>query len=462
MVNDFNKVAVHKTSTSEYPLDPPFNPSTRYPEYPFSKLSNTNEVYHSVRETIRMLGLDNDRYGATSWNPFGDIIRPGEKVVIKATLTNDRNLSGDSALAVITHGSVIRPIIDYCLIADAGEVVVCDGPIPRTNFDIICELTGLRDTVKILNQLHEKEIELVDLRNEVEDSNDLDISIQKGDKAGYIEVDLGSNSELSPILNDCLTFGSVSSIRKRRSEPQKFHNTRNNVYSIARTVLDADVVINISKLKTHRKVGNSLGLKTVVGIDNNKYRIPHYRSGIDDMPQDFINKKIRRTYKRLVNKILKKLNYKGEPHIVAGNWYGNDTVWRSVIDLNKILFYADSNGKIHDRPQRKIFSLIDGIIGGERFGPLAPKEKKTGLIIGGADIAAVDAIASAIMGFDYRSMPVINNTFNLKKKPISFVKPEDIQVISNKTKYEKGLSLTRNDSLKFRPTAGWKNHIELS
>src|SRR4030095_6711097 len=45
----------------------------------------------------------------------------------------------------------------------------------------------------------------------------------------------------------------------------------------------------------------------------------------------------------------------------SGNWYGNDTAWRMVVDLNRILFYADAVGVLHERPVRRFLSIVDGI-----------------------------------------------------------------------------------------------------
>ena len=41
------------------------------------------------------------------------------------------------------------------------------------------------------------------------------------------------------------------------------------------------------------------------------------------------------------------------------------------MDLNKILFYADKNGHIHDEIQRKTLNIGDMIISGEKEGPVA-------------------------------------------------------------------------------------------
>ena len=43
--------------------------------------------------------------------------------------------------------------------------------------------------------------------------------------------------------------------------------------------LGADAVINIPKLKTHKKSGVTLALKSCIGLTNEKYWLPHYTEG---------------------------------------------------------------------------------------------------------------------------------------------------------------------------------------
>ncbi|KKL55169.1 hypothetical protein LCGC14_2258110 [marine sediment metagenome] len=46
----------------------------------------------------------------------------------------------------------------------------------------------------------------------------------------------------------------------------------------------------------------------------------------------------------------------------------------------------------------------DGVIGGERHGPLTPDSKKCGLIIAGFNPCAVDVVCTRLMGFDCRKV----------------------------------------------------------
>lgn len=64
----------------------------------------------------------------------------------------------------------------------------------------------------------------------------------------------------------------------------KHHNDNKNEYLIAGTILNADVFINVPKLKTHKKAGVTLSMKNLIGINGDKSWIAHHRAGIDEYP----------------------------------------------------------------------------------------------------------------------------------------------------------------------------------
>ena len=51
-----------------------------------------------IREGFRMMGYDIENYGSVNWNPLGDLIKPGDKVLIKPNMVMDknRNVSGNT------------------------------------------------------------------------------------------------------------------------------------------------------------------------------------------------------------------------------------------------------------------------------------------------------------------------------------------------------------------------------
>lgn len=103
--------------------------------------------------------------------------------------------------------------------------------------------------------------------------------------------------------------------------------------------------------------------------------------------------------------------------INSGNWYGNDTIWRTISDINKIMIYSDKKGKVCNNPQRNFLMLVDGIISGEGQGPLAPNNKPCGLILCGTNPWYIDQVAASLMGFDIDKIPLFSKTNENKIMP---------------------------------------------
>src|SRR5262245_26643913 len=83
--NDSHRVAV-AWGPPRYGVAPPFDPSRRYPESPGPHMrceNAENSAYESVRESLRLLGLDSGHVDTPRWNPLRGILRPGDRVVIK-------------------------------------------------------------------------------------------------------------------------------------------------------------------------------------------------------------------------------------------------------------------------------------------------------------------------------------------------------------------------------------------
>ena len=146
--------------------------------------------------------------------------------------------------------------------------------------------------------------------------------------------------------------------------------------------------------------------------------------------------------------------------IRAGGWYGNDTIWRSVLDLNKILLYADREGIMRTRPQRKFFSVVDGIIGGEGDGPVLPVPKACGVLLAGFNPLAVDICATRLMGFDYQRFAQFVKGLSLEKYPIMPYDVRAITCLSNVSEWD-DLLFKSGNMLQFMPATGWEGKIEI-
>jgi len=401
----------------------------------------------------------------------------------------DRHVSGGDYNCVVTHGSVIRAVVDYVVIAlkGKGKITIADAPMIDNDFELIVRRIGLDEVVTYLSD-QGIAIGLCDLRVENVEMRDGLIVRRfklKGDPEGYVPIDLARDSE----------FAEVAELHRKyrgadydSEETYRHHNDKVNEYLLSKTILSSDVFINIPKLKTHKKIGVTLNMKNLIGINGDKNWIPHYRIGgprargdefdspsilrhMESLLKDRFKEKAFRFVqegargKLLVARVLRKTQKAVVDHtnltkIRAGGWYGNDTIWRSVLDLNKILLYADHEGIMRSRPQRKFFSVIDGIIGGEGDGPVLPTPKPCGVLLAGFNPLAVDICATRLMGFEYRRFAQFVKAVSLEKYPIMPYEVGTITCLSNVSEWHDILS-KEGSMLKFMPATGWEGKIEI-
>ena len=95
-------------------------------------------------------------------------------------------------------------------------------------------------------------------------------------EADYVRFDLADDSLLEPITTDEAPF------RVTMYDPRALdetHRRGRHRYLVARELIEADVVFNVPKLKTHKKAGVTGALKNLVGINGHKAYLPHHRKG---------------------------------------------------------------------------------------------------------------------------------------------------------------------------------------
>ncbi len=446
-------------------------------------------MYNGVRDALRQLNLDADNYGRKDWNPLGDIVNPGNVVVLKPNLIRDfRETHAGHEDCLITHGSVIRAAVDYVYIAlqGKGRIVIADAPQNDADFGAIRRMAGLDEIQQFYREHADFEIEVIDLRPERARKVDgviVDHVHLSGDPAGYVKVDLGRHSMFAEVEDLChLLYGSEYETK----EICRHHTGGVHEYLVSKTVLDADCVINLPKLKTHKKTGITACMKNLVGINGNKNWLPHHRLGTpsqggDQFADDGVIHRIERScmasfrrlfpllgpFRGVMAKPLKSFGKRifGDTNtttIRSGNWYGNDTTWRMVIDLNRILLYADSNGDIQSNPARNLLCIVDGIVGGQGNGPLDPTPKQVGTVLAGMNPVAVDLACAKIMGFDYRKTPVLFRALEEHSLPLITCGYEGIVCRSSDPQYDGALPGWNGVGKAFKPHFGWKGHIELT
>lgn len=396
-----------------------------------------NPVYEAVEAMFRRLGLDAARAGTPEWNPLGDLISPGNRVVIKPNLVSSKNLhqkiTGEKLAASSTHGSLLRPVLDYALRAAGprGQVRVIDSPVEGCEIEKVAGPLGIFSVVEHLKRQGHN-VDFIDLRvfrvapvfalddvRKLGRSWNLGLLLRRrlpGDPRGYRVVDLGRSSFFADGAAP-----SPRGLRFHRSHyttPVPHHTEQRNEYSIPQTLLDADVVINIPKMKTHKKTGITLSLKSVIGLTNEKYWLPHFTEGDPsvggdefDRPQE-VSEAIENKLSRFPlpgdhSLVARAPRLGAPPKVIDGSWEGNNTLWRTILDLNRILFFASREGALRGEPQRRYLTLVDGIVAGEGEGPLGASPVQAGLLVGGFDPSLVDAITSEVMGFDPDRIPLV-------------------------------------------------------
>jgi uncharacterized protein (DUF362 family) len=434
-------VGLWRLTVPKYPDVAPYDPSAHYPEIDNPIIGNgrRNEVYDAVRRILAILGLDKERYGTRKWNPLRTLVPEGGTCVIKPNLVSEPRESNTNPYSVTTHASVVRPLVDYSLkaVGESGRVVVADAPQFDSDFERVIETNGLSETISILSERIGRPIPLLDLRAEkaIVEGGVVTRRIRlNGDPLGYTLIDLGERSCLTEVEDFADRFRGSD---YDRAETISHQNGGHHEYSIANTILTANCVISVPKLKTHKKAGVTLNLKNFVGINGSKNFIPHYRVGTtyrggDEMAEPSLKGDLLSYAHDSAEKLLPKLKQPGinlmrhlgkidkkvtdgdETLLRAGDWRGNDTIWRCILDLYFILLFATTNRSFERTPQRNLLGIIDGVIAGEGNGPLHPESRSEGLVVGGESLVATDLTAIAAMGHDFNSYP----TYSFLKEPL--------------------------------------------
>jgi uncharacterized protein (DUF362 family) len=213
-----------------------------------------------------------------------DLPVKGKKVLIKPNFVEP-----DPEGVVNTHPAVVAAVRETFLRLGADSVRVAEGPGHERDMEAIVETIRLRDFLGPLPNL-------------------------------FVDLNL---DDVRPV-----------NLRTRASKLKQLY--------LPRTVLEADFIVSVPKLKTHHWSGVTLSLKNMFGI------VPGSCYG---WPKNVLH------------------------------WAG---ITPSILDINSTV-----------RPD---FAIVDGIIGMEGNGPIQGSPKPTGVLVLGDDPVAVDATCARVMG----------------------------------------------------------------
>lgn len=426
-----------------YPLlsAAPYSPSEVYPEFAALTMGTVpNPIFGLVRGVLHDLGLDAAHFGTAAWNPLGDLVRPGGKIVVKPNWVFHRNAGSGGMECMITHPSVLRAVLDYVFLTRPAQVILGDAPLQGCDFEQLLDVGGLRAVIADF-EARGLPLEVKDFRRTVmREAGELKfVDEELRPESEYIQVDLGADSLLEPISADWKKF------RVTVYDPRKMwahHRPGRHRYLVAREILEADLVVNVPKLKAHKKAGITCCLKNLIGINGNKEYLPHHRKGAadrgvgDDYAHahwklslaehllDFANSHLRgiprlyRLFERVAWRQMVQRQQADPSAQIEGSWHGNDTIWRTCLDLNRALLYAARDGQMQDSPQRNELSIVDAVVTGQGEGPLAPDPLGTGAVFGVHNPAVGDFLGAALLGFDPATVPLLAQVCQKMRWPL--------------------------------------------
>ncbi|MBY0528497.1 MAG: DUF362 domain-containing protein [Gemmataceae bacterium] len=215
----------------------------------------------------------------------------GKRVVLKPNLVEYHRDK-----VINTHPNVIAAVIELCKREGAGEIIVAEGPGHWRNVEYLVSASGLGDVLRHYS------VRFVDLNHD----------------EPVRQVNLGRATGLQHLY-------------------------------MTRTVVSAEVLISLPKLKTHHWAGATLSLKNLFGT----------------MPG------------------------------TCYGWPKNELHWRGID--NSIIDIA-----LTRTPD---LAIVDGIVGMEGDGPLNGVARPLGVLIMGNDCLAVDATCCRLMQLDPEQVP---------------------------------------------------------
>lgn len=363
----------------------------------------------------------------------------GKSILIKPNWVREEIKDSDY-LCLRTNDNLLIALLGEVLDLHPSKILIADAPIQGCDWRKM--ITS--EFVSRIDALHEKygiPIDVKDFRRTITDVSKNNVSTDLHPLSEYVIFNVGKESWLEPITTDKNRFRVTCYNPDRLAE---VHYRGVHKYCITKDVFDYDVIITMPKLKTHRMAGMTNALKLLVGINGDKDYLPHHRVG--SLKQGGDNYKDYSTLRSMANSltdignrhrgtlfskillrtgtVLWKLSMPDNATIGNAGWYGNDTIWRTVLDLNKIALFGDSNGVIHKNQQRKLYTIMDGVVGGQGDGPLNPDPSPLGVLAYSNNPYLMDVVAGKLYHINIDKVPLL-------REAAKYVLKEDYSIFVN-------------------------------
>lgn len=438
-----------------------------------------DKIKHVVKEAF-----DNYLKSAYGSSDIENIIKPGMKVVIKPNLVHELNFlvrfdrveMEKPNDCFITNWNVIRAAVEIISAVKGVSIIILECPLQSCTIEKVVTPVKLME----LEKLYGCSVSFIDARRTKYIFGKKEPTIHHNLRSEdlYVDVDLGEES------THCEFDDKVDKFRVTDYPPnemKKYHSRGVHIYRIAKEILDADVVFSIPKLKTHMKAGMTNAMKNFIGVVGNKECLPHHIKGSHHVGGDnygdfsiikiwaenlideansylMIDEKTYYKKKKVVDILLLMRRLFCLDWDIGGAWYGNDTISRTVVDLNRIVYYGGADGKMHDKPQRTVISLVDAIVSGQGEGPMKPFHNYTGFIAISESTAAVDVVCAELIGLDSEKIHC------LFEKRVSynryFLGPKSSEICVNYNGEDRNFNFVRGVQRTITAPPRWEGKIE--
>lgn len=346
----------------------------------------------------------------------------GKSILLKPNFVKQNEQPWDD-ICLFTHPNLILATLKVILECKPKSIVVGDAPIQDCHWEEMLH-QDFYDKVKVLSDKYRVPISIRDFRKVIFDPATNQFGKSKRSDEDYLIFDVADRSFLEPITDDNIKF------RVTNYDPARMklsHSKGMHKYCVAREIFESDIVITMPKTKTHRMACLTNSLKILVGMNGDKDYLPHHRIGSSEQGgdcykdynplrdfaekmMDFANHHKGAFYFlpiRFFCKVLWKISLPHKGESFGATWYGNDTVWRMVMDLNIIAQYGKLDGTLSDKPQRVLYTLCDGIVGGQNNGPLIPNPLASGFLMFSNDPYLSDEIAGILFKLNLDKIPLL-------------------------------------------------------
>lgn len=344
----------------------------------------------------------------------------GKKILIKPNWVKQSEKPSDD-YCLCTNENLILEALAYLLSMSPRGIVVADAPIQGCDWSNVLS-SRFREEVEALSSEYGVPVEVKDFRRTKFNPGKNELHKDEQSIENYVIFDLGNRSFLEPITSSEKRF------RVTCYNPDRLavsHSKGVHKYCIAKDVFDSDIILTMPKMKTHQKAGITNAMKILVGVNGDKDFLPHHRIGAKGYGGDcYPGKSVLRSasewildnanrhigtplYKPLchVSSLLWKLSRPNPEQNLGAAWYGNDTVWRMVMDINMIAMYGKTDGTVSSELQRQIYNLCDGIMGGQGNGPLHPEPLPLGVLACSDNAYYMDLVTGRLFSLNIDKIP---------------------------------------------------------